>query len=503
MGQTINLGHLVPFVEASRQKIKKRISEEMKVIGVDIEESQLVALTELELKKEIKDSIQTLNYQWNTMSSSNGQTPFVSLFMYLGEQKTNEAKKDLALLIEEILNQRIQGVKNKDGVYVSQTFRKLLYVLEEDNISEDSPFWYLTELSAKCTAKRLVPDYISEKMMLKHKVNSKGEGRVVAPMGCRSMLSVLDDNPDYLWGRANLGVTTINLAYVALESRGDIIRFWNLLEKYLNILHDSQIIKYKRLLGTKSDVAPTLWQHGALTRLKPGEVIDSFLTKEHCTISLGYAGIHEAVKFLTGKSHLCDNQSSLAIEILNKLNEKCDKWKAQDNLGWAVYGTPLESTTERFAKACVRDFGTVDGENVRNYVTNSYHIHVTENVDAFTKLTFESEFQNLSTGGSISYVEVPNLQNNIDAVLSLMKHIYNTTMYAELNCKSDYCYECGFDGEVKAHVDDNGNKGWICPECGNHDTAKLMVVRRTCGYLGETTWTKGRKLDILNRVKHL
>lgn len=507
-GQTINLGHLVPFVEASRQKIKKRISEEMKVIGVDIEESQLVSLTELELKKEIKDSIQTLNYQWNTMSSSNGQTPFVSLFMYLGEQKTNEAKKDLALLIEEILNQRIQGVKNKDGVYVSQTFPKLLYVLEEDNISEDSQFWYLTELSAKCTAKRLVPDYISEKMMLKHKVNSKGEGRVVAPMGCRSMLSVLDDNPDYLWGRANLGVTTINLAYVALESHGDIIKFWNLLEKYLNILHDSQIIKYKRLLGTKSDVAPTLWQHGALARLKPGEVIDSFLTKEHCTISLGYAGIHEAVKFLTGKSHLFDNQSSLAIEILNKLNEKCDKWKAQDNLGWAVYGTPLESTTERFAKACVRDFGTVDGENVRNYVTNSYHIHVTENVDAFTKLTFESEFQNLSTGGSISYVEVPNLQNNIDAVLSLMKHIYNTTMYAELNCKSDYCYECGFDGEVKAHVDDNGNKGWICPECGNHDTTKLMVVRRTCGYLGSNSsgdvgWTEGRYDEIGDRVLHL
>ena len=403
--------------------------------------------------------------------------------MYLNEIKDDNKQRDLALLIEEVLKQRIKGVKNSSGAYVTQTFPKLLYVLDETNVYEGSKYFWLTELAAKCTAKRMVPDYISEKEMLKNKVNKNGESVVVPPMGCRSQLTVLDENPNYLWGRANLGVVTINLPYIALESKGNPETFWKLLDKYSNILKNAQMARYKKLLGTPSDVAPTLWQYGAYTRLKPGEVIDSFLTKEHCTISYGYAGLFEAVKYITGHSHTSEESKEFALNIMQKMNEYCNIWKEETNLGWGVYGTPLESTTSKFAEACLRDFGTIDGENVRHYITNSYHCHVTEEIDAFSKLAFEKEFQKLSNGGAISYVEIPNLNNNIPAVIKLIQYIYENIMYGELNCKTDYCYDCGYDGEIKSFYDEEGNPGWICPACGNTDTKTISVVRRTCGRL--------------------
>lgn len=509
-GQTVNLGHLAPFVDISRQKERQRLRDNREMLSLFLPDADIDRLAEEAVKKEIRDSVQTLNYQWNTMSSSNGQTPFISLFMYLNEIDDLQTKHDLALLIEEVLKQRIQGVKNEDGAYVSQTFPKLLYVLEEDNIHEDSKYYYLTELAGVCTAKRMVPDYLSEKMMLKHKVNSKGEGRVIAPMGCRSMLSVLDDNPDHIWGRANLGVVTLNLPYIALESKGDMNKFWSLLGEYLSVVHDAQMARYIKLLGTKAKVTPTLWQYGAYTRLDAEDTIDKYLTKDNCTISLGYAGIQEVVKFFTGQDFAPDNEEGALLGhlILRVLNTMCETWKRQDDLGWAVYGTPLESCTEKFAKACLRDFGTVDGERKKNYVTNSHHIHVTKDVDAFSKLTFESEYQIQSTGGTITYVEVPNLQHNTLAVMSIIKHIYETCLYAEINCKSDYCFECGYDGEMQPHTGAGRKKGWICPSCGNTDTKTISVVRRTCGYLGSNSagdigWTEGRYDEIVDRVLHL
>jgi anaerobic ribonucleoside-triphosphate reductase len=502
-GQTINLGHLVPFVNISREKIKNKVKEDLALLNLNTSEEKINELVEKELKKEIQDSVQTMNYQWNTISSTNGQTPFVSLFMYINEQKDERNKSDLVLLIEEFLKQRIKGVKNSAGVYVTQTFPKLLYVLDETNVYEDRPYFWLTELAAQCTAKRMVPDYISEKVMLKNKKNKYGESVVVPPMGCRSQLSVLDEEPNRLWGRANLGVVTLNLPYVALESKGNPIEFWKLFDKYSNLIKKAQLDNYKKLLGTTSDVAPTLWQYGAYTRLQPGEKIDSYLTKDNCTVSFGYAGLYEAVKYMTGKSHTDSDAKDFAIAIMRKMNEYCELWKNETNLGWGVYGTPLESTTEKFAKACIRDFGTIDGETIKNYVTNSYHVVVREQIDAFTKFDFESEFQELSNGGAISYVEIPNMINNIPAVVKIIQYIYEHIMYAELNCKSDYCFKCGFDGELEAHRHEDGSQGWICPECGNDDTDKLSIVRRSCGYLGSQTWADGRYEEIIDRVLHL
>jgi len=508
-GQTMNLSHWVPYVEVSRQKIRKRLVNEFADLGLEFTEEKLNKIVEKELHKEIEDSVQTFNYQINSMTGASGQSPFITLSMYLNDFKDSPKEKaDLALLIEEFLRQRIKGLKNKDGHYMTQTFPKLIYVLEDDNTYEGQEYFWLTKLAAESTAKRMVPDYISEKMMLKNKTNSKGESTVVMPMGCRSMLSILEDEPTKTWGRFNLGVVTLNLPYIALESKGNPEKFWELLDYYADLCKQVQVIRYKKLLGTPSDVAPLLWQYGGYARLKPGEPIDKLLTKDYSTISLGYAGLFETVKYLTGFSHTNPAAHDFAIKVMEKLNEYCDKWKKETNLGWAVYGTPLESTTQSFANACVRDFGTVDGEHAREYITNSYHVHVTEQINAFEKLGFEAEFQNLSTGGAISYVEVPNLTKNIDAILAVIQYIYEHIMYAELNCKTDYCYNCGFEGEVKAHRDEEGNPGWICPVCGCTDTHKLQVIRRTCGYLGSNSagdvgWNSGRFSEIEDRVLHL
>lgn len=508
-GQTMNLAHWVPYVDISRKKIKNRLLEEFKEIEIEVSDEKLNKLVEKELKKEIEASVQTFNYQINSMTGASGQSPFITLSLYLNDYKDSPKEKaDLALLIEEFLKQRIKGIKNKAGHYVTQTFPKLIYVLEDDNVYKGQEYYWLTELAAECTAKRMVPDYISEKVMLEKKKNSKGESTVVIPMGCRSMLSVLENEPERTWGRFNLGVVTLNLPYIALESKGDIDEFWNLLDYYANLCKQSQLIRYKKLCGVPSDVAPVLWQHGAYARLKPGETIDKLLTKDNATVSLGYAGLFEAVKYLTGYSHTNTISHDFAISIMKKLNEYCDAWKEQTNLGWAVYGTPIESTTTKFAKACVRDFGTVDGENAREYITNSYHVHVTENINAFDKLNFESAFQELSTGGAISYVEVPNLTNNLEAVISVIQFIYEHIMYAELNCKTDFCYKCEYDGEIKPFYDEEGKPGWKCPGCGNTDTKTISVVRRTCGYLGSNSagdlgWNSGRFSEIADRVLHL
>lgn len=498
-GATISLTHLAPFVRDSYNAYLKKY----KNWGFDDEKAAEFA--KLDTKKEVADAVQTFNYQVNSMTTTNGQAPFLSVFMYLGE--TDEYKDELAMLIEEFLNQRIQGFKNEKGVWVTPAFPKLLYVTEEDNIHEDSKYWYLTELAAKCTAKRMVPDYISEKKMKEFKVDENGNGQCYPCMGCRSFLTpYVDENgkPKY-YGRFNCGVATINLPYIALASGGDKDKFWSLMDKYMELCHEALKIRYKRLDNITSDAAPILWQHGALARLKKGESIRKLVHNNYATVSLGYAGLYECVKFMTGKSHTDNDAKPFALEIMNYLNDMCNKWKAKENISYSVYGTPIESTTYKFAKALKKKFPKEwAGISGKDYITNSYHVHVTEPIDAFTKLKFESEFQKLSPGGSISYVEVPNMQQNIHAVLSVIKFIHENIMYAELNTKSDYCMNCGYDGEIQVVEDKNEEKlVWECPNCHNRDQTKMSVVRRTCGYLGSNYFNQGRTQEIKERVLHL
>ena len=501
-GQSISLTHLAPFVDISRRKIREEVREEYDELGLVHEEEKLEKIVKKRLADEIKRGIQTIQYQLITLMTCNGQAPFVTMFMYLDEVE-GQARHDLALLIEEVLRQRIEGVKNEKGVWITPAFPKLIYVLDEDNIREDSEYYYLTELSAVCTAKRMVPDYISAKVMRELK-----QGDVYTCMGCRSFLTVEDGqrNPDgshKFYGRFNQGVVTINLVDVACSSYGKMDLFWKLLDERLELCHRALRCRHERLLGTKSDVAPILWQHGALARLKKGEKIDRLLYDGYSTISLGYAGLYEMCVRMTGKSHTDPEGREFALAVMNRLNEKCKEWKAAERISYSVYGTPMESTTYKFAKCLQRRFGIIKGVTDRNYITNSYHIHVTEEIDAFSKLSFESEFQKLSPGGAISYVEVPNMQDNIPAVLSVMRHIYDNIMYAELNTKSDYCEQCGYSGEVSIKEDEYGKLVWECPNCGNRDQSKLFVARRTCGYIGTQFWNQGRTQEIRERVLHL
>ena len=503
-GQSISLTHLAPFVDVSRQKFRKETIEEFKNLGIYISEEQLNSIVENRVRKEINKGIQTIQYQVVTLMTTNGQAPFITVFMYLNEAKDERTKKDLALMIEETLKQRIQGVKNQQGIYITPAFPKLIYVLEEQNIHEDSPYWYLTELAAKCTAKRMVPDYISEKQMLKLKVDKNGNGNCYTCMGCRSFLTpFVDENgkPKY-YGRFNQGVVTVNLIDIALSSNKNMTVFWNVFDERMELCHKALQARHERLSGTLSDASPILWQHGALARLKPGEKIDKLLHGGYSTISLGYAGLWETVYYLTGKKLTEPEGKEMALEILRKLNEYTKKWKDAENIDYSLYGTPLESTTYKFAKCLQRRFGIIEGVTDKNYITNSYHIHVTEPIDAFEKLKLESEFQALSPGGAISYIEVPNMQNNITAVLEVMKYIYDHIMYAELNTKSDYCQVCDFDGEIKIKEVD-GKLIWECPNCGNRDQTKLNVARRTCGYIGSQFWNQGRTQEIKDRVLHL
>ena len=501
-GQSFSLAHLEPFVDISRRKIREEVREEYDELGLVHEEEKLEKIVKKRLADEIKRGIQTIQYQLITLMTCNGQAPFVTMFMYLDEVE-GQARHDLALLIEEVLRQRIEGVKNEKGVWITPAFPKLIYVLDEDNIREDSEYYYLTELSAVCTAKRMVPDYISAKVMRELK-----QGDVYTCMGCRSFLTVEDGqrNPDgshKFYGRFNQGVVTINLVDVACSSYGKMDLFWKLLDERLELCHRALRCRHERLLGTKSDVAPILWQHGALARLKKGEKIDRLLYDGYSTISLGYAGLYEMCVRMTGKSHTDPEGREFALAVMNRLNEKCKEWKAAERISYSVYGTPMESTTYKFAKCLQRRFGIIKGVTDRNYITNSYHIHVTEEIDAFSKLSFESEFQKLSPGGAISYVEVPNMQDNIPAVLSVMRHIYDNIMYAELNTKSDYCEQCGYSGEVSIKEDEYGKLVWECPNCGNRDQSKLFVARRTCGYIGTQFWNQGRTQEIRERVLHL
>ena len=501
-GQSFSLAHLAPFVDISRRKIREEVREEYDELGLVHEEEKLEKIVKKRLADEIKRGIQTIQYQLITLMTCNGQAPFVTMFMYLDEVE-GQARHDLALLIEEVLRQRIEGVKNEKGVWITPAFPKLIYVLDEDNIREDSEYYYLTELSAVCTAKRMVPDYISAKVMRELK-----QGDVYTCMGCRSFLTVEDGqrNPDgshKFYGRFNQGVVTINLVDVACSSYGKMDLFWKLLDERLELCHRALRCRHERLLGTKSDVAPILWQHGALARLKKGEKIDRLLYDGYSTISLGYAGLYEMCVRMTGKSHTDPEGREFALAVMNRLNEKCKEWKAAERISYSVYGTPMESTTYKFAKCLQRRFGIIKGVTDRNYITNSYHIHVTEEIDAFSKLSFESEFQKLSPGGAISYVEVPNMQDNIPAVLSVMRHIYDNIMYAELNTKSDYCEQCGYSGEVSIKEDEYGKLVWECPNCGNRDQSKLFVARRTCGYIGTQFWNQGRTQEIRDRVLHL
>ena len=503
-GQSISLTHLAPFVDISRKKIRKAVEEEMTEVGLDFSEEQLSALTEKRLREEIKKGVQTIQYQVVTLLTTNGQAPFITVFMYLGEAKNEQEKKDLALIIEETLLQRYQGVKNETGVWVTPAFPKLIYVLEEQNITPDSPYWYLTELSAKCTAKRMVPDYISEKMMLKLKVDKNGEGHCYTCMGCRSFLTpYVDENgkPKY-YGRFNQGVVTINLVDVALSSGGDMEGFWRIFDERLELCYRALLCRHERLKGTLSDAAPILWQHGALARLEKGEPIDKLLFGGYSTISLGYAGLYECVKYMTGLSHTDPEATPFALEVMQYMNDKCKQWKAKHNIDFSLYGTPLESTTYKFSKCLQQRFGIIPGVTDKAYITNSYHVHVTEEIDAFTKLSFESKFQALSPGGAISYVEVPNMQQNIKAVLQIIRYIYDNIMYAELNTKSDFCQVCGFDGEI-AIVEDDGKLVWECPNCHNRNQDKMNVARRTCGYIGTQFWNQGRTQEIKERVLHL
>ena len=503
-GQSISLTHLAPFVDVPRRKIRQRVENEMKTLGVQADEEKISSVVETRLRDEIRRGVQTIQYQVVTLLTTNGQAPFVTVFMYLGEAKNEREKQDLAIIIEEMLLQRIQGVKNEKGAWVTPAFPKLIYVLEEQNIREDSPYWYLTELAARCTAKRMVPDYISEKMMLKLKVDKNGEGHCYTCMGCRSFLTPYVDEqgkPKY-YGRFNQGVVTINLVDVALSSHGDMDRFWKIFDERLDICYRALLCRHERLKGTPSDVAPILWQHGALARLQKGETIDKLLFGGYSTISLGYAGLYECVKYMTGKSHTDPQAKPFALEVMQYMNDKCRGWKARHNIDFSLYGTPLESTTYKFAKCLQKRFGIIPGITDKSYITNSYHVHVTEQIDAFTKLRFESEFQRLSPGGAISYVEVPNMENNIPAVLQVMKYIYENIMYAELNTKSDYCQCCGYTGEIQI-VDRDGKLIWECPQCGNTDQSKMNVARRTCGYIGTQYWNQGRTQEIKDRVLHL
>ena len=501
-GQSISLTHLAPFVDISRQKIRDEVEAEMYGLNVSTERKE--EIIEKRLRREITKGVQTIQYQVVTLMTTNGQAPFITVFMYLNEAKDEREKEDLALIIEEMIRQRYQGVKNENGVWVTPAFPKLIYVLEEDNIRPGTRYYHLTKLAAKCTAKRLVPDYVSEKKMFEYKVDKNGNGNCYTPMGCRSFLTpYVDENgkPKY-YGRFNQGVVTINLVDVALSSGGDTTKFWNIFEERLELCHRALRARHERLKGTPSDVAPILWQHGALSRLKKGEPIDKLLYGGYSTISLGYAGLYECVKYMTGKSHTDDVAKPFALSVMQKMNDKCNEWKQAENIDYSLYGTPLESTTYKFAKALQKRFGIIEGITDKNYITNSYHVHVSENIDAFTKLKFESEFQKLSPGGAISYVEVPNMQDNLEAVMSLLGFIYDNIMYAELNTKSDYCQECGFDGEIKI-VKDAGKLVWKCPKCGNTDQSKLNVARRTCGYIGTQFWNQGRTQEIADRVLHL
>ena len=501
-GQSISLTHLAPFVDISRQKIRDEVEAEMYGLNVSTERKE--EIIEKRLRREITKGVQTIQYQVVTLMTTNGQAPFITVFMYLNEAKDEREKEDLALIIEEMIRQRYQGVKNEDGVWVTPAFPKLIYVLEEDNIRPGTRYYHLTKLAAKCTSKRLVPDYVSEKKMFEYKVDKNGNGNCYTPMGCRSFLTpyVDEDGKPKYYGRFNQGVVTINLVDVALSSGGDTTKFWNIFEERLELCHRALKARHERLKGTPSDVAPILWQHGALSRLKKGEPIDKLLYGGYSTISLGYAGLYECVKYMTGKSHTDDVAKPFALSVMQKMNDKCNEWKQAENIDYSPYGTPLESTTYKFAKALQKRFGIIEGITDKNYITNSYHVHVSEDIDAFTKLKFESEFQKLSPGGAISYVEVPNMQDNLEAVMSLLGFIYDNIMYAELNTKSDYCQECGFDGEIKI-VKDAGKLVWKCPKCGNTDQNKLNVARRTCGYIGTQFWNQGRTQEIADRVLHL
>ena len=502
-GQSISLTHLAPFVDVSRKKIAAEVEVEME--GLDVSAERKKEIVERRLRNEINRGVQTIQYQVVTLMTTNGQAPFITVFMYLGEARNPQEKADLAIIIEETIRQRYQGVKNEAGVWITPAFPKLIYVLEEDNIRPGTPYYYLTELAAKCTAKRMVPDYISEKKMLELKVDKNGEGHCYTCMGCRSFLTPYVDpetgKPKY-YGRFNQGVVTINLVDVALSSEGNFEKFWKIFDERLDLCHRALQARHKRLLGTPSDAAPILWQYGALARLKKGEKIDKLLFGGYSTISLGYAGLYECVKYMTGKSHTDAGAKPFALSVMQHMNDKCNQWKKAENMDYSLYGTPLESTTYKFAKCLQKRFGIVPGITDKNYITNSYHVHVSEQIDAFTKLKFESDFQRLSPGGAISYVEVPNMQDNLEAVISVLQFIYDNIMYAELNTKSDYCQVCGYDGEIKI-VEDDGKLVWECPKCGNRDQNKLNVARRTCGYIGTQFWNQGRTQEIKDRVLHL
>ena len=502
-GQSISLTHLAPFVDVSRKKIAAEVEAEME--GLDVSAERKREIVERRLRSEINRGVQTIQYQVVTLMTTNGQAPFITVFMYLGEARNAQEKADLAIIIEETIRQRYQGVKNEAGVWITPAFPKLIYVLEEDNIHPGDPYYYLTELAAKCTAKRMVPDYISEKKMLELKVDKNGEGHCYTCMGCRSFLTPYVDpetgKPKY-YGRFNQGVVTINLVDVALSSEGNFEKFWKIFDERLDLCHRALQARHKRLLGTPSDAAPILWQYGALARLKKGEKIDKLLFGGYSTISLGYAGLYECVKYMTGKSHTDAGAKPFALSVMQHMNDKCNQWKKAENMDYSLYGTPLESTTYKFAKCLQKRFGIVPGITDKNYITNSYHVHVSEQIDAFTKLKFESDFQRLSPGGAISYVEVPNMQDNLEAVMSVLQFIYDNIMYAELNTKSDYCQVCGYDGEIKI-VEDDGKLVWECPKCGNRDQNKLNVARRTCGYIGTQFWNQGRTQEIKDRVLHL
>ena len=502
-GQSFTLSHLAPFVDVSRQKIRKQVIEERKECGESLDDAVIAKIVKHRLAEEIKSGIQTIQYQLITLMTCNGQAPFVTMFMYLDEVPEGQTREDLAMIIEEVLRQRMQGVKNEKGVWITPAFPKLIYVLDEDNIHEDSPYYYLTELAAQCTAKRMVPDYISAKIMKQLK-----QGNVYTCMGCRSFLTVEDSqrNPDgshKFYGRFNQGVVTINLVDVACSSYGDMDAFWKILDERLELCHRALRCRHERLLGTVSDVAPILWQYGALARLKKGETIDKLLYNGYSTISLGYAGLYEMCVRMLGKSHTTPEGREFALKVMQRLNDKCAEWKKAENISYSVYGTPMESTTYKFAKCLQKRFGIIPGVTDKNYITNSYHVHVHEQIDAFHKLKFESDFQRLSPGGAISYIEVPNMQNNIPAVLTVMKYIYDNIMYAELNTKSDYCMKCGYDGEIQIVEDEDGKLIWKCPNCGNTDQHQMSVARRTCGYIGTQFWNQGRTQEIKDRVLHL
>ena len=519
-GQSISLTHLAPFVDVSRQKIARDTKAEMEELGVEVSAEKLQEVVEKRLREEVKRGVQTIQYQVVTLMTTNGQAPFITVFMYLNEARYEREKLDLAMIVEEMLRQRYEGVKNEAGVWITPAFPKLIYVLEDDNVEEGQPFFYLTQMAAKCTAKRMVPDYISEKKMKELKLSKgekPGEGDCYTCMGCRSFLTPdrsgngfnnvanagnYDPTKPKYYGRFNQGVVTINLPDVALSSGGDMNKFWAVFDERLDLCYRALMCRHKRLKGTLSDAAPILWQYGALARLKKGEPIDKLLVGGYSTISLGYAGLYECVKYMTGKSHTDAEATPFALEVMQHMNDKCNEWKAATDIDFSLYGTPLESTTYKFAKALQRRFGVIEGITDKGYITNSYHVHVSEHIDAFTKLKFESEFQRLSPGGAISYVEVPNMQDNLEAVIAVLRYIYDNIMYAELNTKSDYCQECGYDGEIQI-VEDDGKLVWECPKCGNRDQAKLNVARRTCGYIGTQFWNQGRTEEIKDRVLHL